>query len=322
MKAKVCVVGGAGFLGSHVVRELISQEYEVSIIDDLSGGKKKFIPEGVKLWNDTIEDPDAALLRYLEDCDYVMNYAASPFIPDCIDDPIQALLDNTVGALRLWQAAQKVGVKRILQVTSAEVYGNNKDGHLEPISSYAVSKAAIDQLINCRYAEANTPVIGLRQFNCIGERETHPYVVPEIINQVHQYNEEHPNATKIELYLGNNSTRDFMYAGDAARLGIEVLLKGELGECYELGSDWTPIQIYALAQTITFNMTGKEALIHVDESRVRPIELWSLQADNQRVYELTDLRPTISFGQAIEATIKYFRSNGNKWDFPILQKVA
>ena len=88
-----------------------------------------------------------------------------------------------------------------------------------------------------------------------------------------------------------------MYAGDAARLGIEALLKGELGECYELGSDWTPIQIYALAQTITLNMTGKEALIHVDESRVRPIELWSLQADNQRVYELTDLRPTISLAK-------------------------
>ena len=127
-KANVCVVGGAGFLGSHLVNHLIDdRECNVLVLDNLITGQKKFLhPKAKFIWFD-ITGPEAQLRKIFESeqIEYVFNYAAEPYIPVSFDRPAHVLDINTVGALRVMNAAQDAGVKAILQVSSAEIYGQS-----------------------------------------------------------------------------------------------------------------------------------------------------------------------------------------------------
>jgi nucleoside-diphosphate-sugar epimerase len=175
----------------------------------------------------------------------------------------------------------------------------------------AASKAAIDALVQVRWREAQTPVIALRQFNCIGERETHPYVVPEIVSQL---NEEGmgKQRSRATVRLGNNSFRDFLYAGDAVRMAVELLEKGEFGQVYNLGSE-EGIKIYDLAKRIGSLMGFRDVDVATDPARVRPWEIWHLQSDNSKIYSVIDARPTVPLEEALRRTIAYFQENGRKW---------
>lgn len=300
----VCVVGGAGFLGSHLVDHLIDdRDCTVLVLDNLSVGKLDFLhPQAIFEWCD-ITDSESTLRKLFEKykIEYVFNYAAAPYIPVSFERPLRVFNINAFGALKVINAAQDAGVKGILQVSSAEIYGH-VDGKITendpavPHSTYGASKLAIDTLIQARWKEAKTPCIALRQFNCVGERDTlHPYVIPAIIEQVIK--------GKV-VKLGNNSFRDFQYAGDAVKMAVELLEKGQYGEVYNMGSE-EGIQIYDLAYMIG-KLMGKDIEIEVDPSRFRPWDIEHLQSDNTKLYSVIDRRPEVSLKEALIRTIKDF----------------
>ena len=146
----------------------------------------------------------------------------------------------------------------------------------------------------------------MRQFNCVGERETHEYVIPEIIYQLHR--------NGLSIQLGNNSFRDFQYAGDAVAMAVELLEKGEFGEVYNMGSE-EGVKIYDLAKLIGEVMGLGDVEIKVDEARVRPWEIWHLQSDNSKLYEIINTRPTVSLREGLQKTVDYFYKNDCIWDF-------
>ena len=205
---------------------------------------------------------------------------------------------------------KKADIQGLLQVSSAEIYGN-MDGKIketdpvEPHSTYGVSKLAADGLVQVRWREAGTPAIAMRQFNCVGERETHEYVIPEIISQLAKSN---------TVKLGNNSFRDFQYAKDAVKMAVDLLEKGTYGEVYNMGSE-EGVKIYDLAEMIGSLMGHNQTIIEVDQEKVRPWEIWHLQSDNTKLYSVIDSRPEVSLNEGLERTIKYFYDNGSKWDW-------
>ena len=319
----VCVVGGAGFLGSHLVDHLIEdRQCNVLVIDNLEVGKVEFIHPKAKFYHHDITGSEDVLhnLFKVSQIKYVFNYAARPYVPDSYDRPLRTFDVNTMGALKVINAAQQAGVEAILQVSSAELYGSqynrssgvSEETKVEPHSTYGSAKAAIDSLIQVRWKEAQTPCIALRQFNCVGERETHPYVIPEIISQLHQFNSYKEHTEVPTVKLGNNSRRDFMYAGDAVRSAVELLENGQFGEVYNLGSEES-IAIYDLAKLIGEIMGYSSIMIKEDESRKRKWEIWNLTSDNTKIYYLIKYRPTVTLRQALERTIYWFNLNGYKW---------
>lgn len=345
--SNVAVVGGAGFLGSHLVDHLINErDCSVLVIDNLISGQKKHVHWRAKFVHHDITTSESYTHKLFCDngIEYVLNYSARPYIPDSFERPLHVFDINAFGALKVINAAQEAGCKGILQVSSAEIYGEGgkeariasggepgktyrvaKMGENSPViphSSYGASKAAIDAMVQVRWKEAGTPCIALRQFNCIGERETHPYVVPEIISQIYKGLTDCPEGGRfgVEVHLGNNSVRDFQYAGDAVRMAVELLEKGEFGEVYNMGSE-DSIKIYDLAEmigeVIGFKiMDGfKRVKIVVDESRKRPWEIWHLQADNTKLHSVIDYRSETTLIEAIEKTVGYFRDNENRWDW-------
>lgn len=307
-KSNVVVVGGAGFLGSHLVEHLIEdRKCNVLVLDNLITGKLSFLhPKAKFIWCD-ITHSESQLRKIFEQykIDYVFNYSAEPYIPVSFERPLHVFDINARGALMVMNAGQLAGVKGILQVSSAEIYGDAPEYKIDenypanPHSTYGASKLAIDILVQSRWREAKTPCIALRQFNCIGERETHPYVVTTIIEQL---------AKSKTIKLGNNSFRDFQYAGDAVRMATELLEKGQFGEVYNMGSE-EGVKIYDLAK-----MLGAIKVIK-DKKRIRPWEIWHLQSDNSKLYSVIDYRPKVSLKDALKKTVKYFKDNGNKWDF-------
>jgi len=312
-ESNVCVIGGAGFLGSHLVNYLVDErKCNVLVLDNLITGLKKHIHEKAEfMWYD-IRDDENTLVDILKNhsTEYVFNYAAEPYIPECFERPLHFFDINATAVLKVLSACQKAEITGLLQVSSAEIYGDmtgkTKESDLvTPHSTYGVSKMAADGLVQVRWREAGVPAIAMRQFNCVGERETHAYVIPEIISQLDESN---------QIKLGNNSFRDFQYAGDAVKMAVDLLENGKFGEVYNMGSEGG-IKIYDLANLIGKLMGHKEVIIDVDENRVRPWEIWHLQSDNTKLYSVINTRPEVSLEDALQKTIDYFYANEKVWDW-------
>ena len=309
----VCVIGGAGFLGSHLVDHLIDdRNCNVVVLDNLITGLKKHIHTKAEFkWFD-IRDDENQLAKIFKEhkVEYVFNYAAEPYIPECFERPMHFFDINATSVLRVLNACQQADIKGLLQVSSAEIYGDMKGKITEedlvvPHSTYGVSKVAADGLVQVRWREGVVPAIAMRQFNCVGERETHPYVIPEIISQLNVSN---------KINLGNNSFRDFQYSRDAVTMAVELLEKGEFGEVYNMGSE-DGIQIYDLAHLIGELMGHENVEINVDQARVRPWEIWHLQSDNTKLYNVIGKRNPTGLRVALEKTIQYYKDNNYTWDW-------
>jgi UDP-glucose 4-epimerase len=299
----VAVIGGLGFLGSHLVKHLIEdRNCNVIVLDNLITGTMEMLHPKAKFIYCDITHSEAQLRKIFEQnkIEYIFNYAAEPYIPVSFERPLHVFDINARGALMVMNAGQDAGVKGILQVSSAEIYGDapshpiNEEYPARPHSTYGASKLAIDALVQARWRESKTPVIALRQFNCVGENDLfHPYVIPEIINQLRNSN---------IVYLGNNSFRDFQYAGDAVKMATELLEKGQFGEVYNMGSE-VGANIYDIAHAVG-EIMGKEIEVKQDPERCRPWEIWHLQSDNTKLYSVIERRPEVSFMEALERTVK------------------
>ena len=313
-KTNVCVIGGAGFLGSHLVDYLIEErQCKVIVLDNFISGQEKHIHPKINMWqNFDIRNCSEELCQLLKEwkIKYVFNYAAEPYIPECFERPKHFFDINATAVLEVLIACEKANIDGLLQVSSAEIYGNmtgkiKETDPVEPHSTYGVSKLAADGLVQVRWKEAKTKAIAMRQFNCVGERETHEYVIPEIISQL---------AISNKVKLGNNSFRDFQYAGDAVKMAVDLLENGEWGEVYNMGSE-DGIKIYDLARKIGGLMGHNDIEIETDEDRIRPWEIWHLQSDNTKLYSVIESRPIVNLDEALKRTIDYFNKNENKWDW-------
>ena len=329
----VAVVGGAGFLGSHLTNHLVDDRAcQVLVLDNLCVGRREWVHPKARFLHCDITVSEEYLRNVFKEnkIRFVANYAAFPYIPDSFVRPKHVFSVNASGAINVINAAQEAGVEGILQVSSAEIYGAGQNGKADeqgmrrfkltedaavcPHSTYGAAKAAVDYYCQSAWRERQTPVIVLRQFNCLGERESHPYVVPEIISQLYDCagGESPDKATTAYVQLGNNSFRDFLYAGDAVRIAVELLERGQWGEVYNLGSE-TGIKIYDLAKLIGKVMGFADVIVEQDSARVRPWEIWSLLSSNEKIYGIISRRSLVSLEDSLKKTVVWYESVGRKW---------
>jgi nucleoside-diphosphate-sugar epimerase len=303
---KYLIIGGAGFIGSHIVDKLC-EKHQVTIMDNLVSGSRSFVNKKARfIWGDIRSKEDLKRV-FKNQFDRVINLAAQPYIPDCYDDPELFFETNATGTLNVLLFCEEYNIP-LLQYASAEEYGTqqgliNEDTPVKPQSTYGVSKLAADYLCKIRSVESPVSVISLRQFNCYGPRETHAYVIPEIISQLHKGK---------TIYLGNlASQRDFLYVNDAAGYAIELLEHGVWGETYNLGSGEC-ISIKDLALLIA-KIWNKPIEIKVDPKKLRPWDIQRLQSDNTKIHQVVSYRPQTKFKEGLYNTIKYYEQYG--WHF-------
>lgn len=309
----VCVTGGAGMIGSHLVDELLSRGNKVLVLDNLSAGARENVSANAEfVWYD-VRDEIEVMTRMLKERNvkYLFHLVSLPYIPNCFSDPVPFFQVNASGTMNTLMACQEAGVRKVLMYSSAEIYGTKdkpikERDVLSPQSTYGVAKFAADQLAKCRFVEAGVPVVINRQFNVYSWRARHPYVIPEIIKQL---------SAGPTVRLGNiYSWRDFLYIDDAVNMAIELLEKGIPGEEYNIGVE-NCIRIDDLAKMIGGIIGHKDIQIVVDEARLRPWDIARLQADTTKLRNTISYRPTHSLEEGLRKVVDKYKENGLKWEY-------
>lgn len=314
MDKKVLVTGGAGFIGSALVRKLLKEQYEVTVLDDLSTGLHDNLPKNKKLRfvQGDVTDFDS-ISSAIRKHPYVMHLAAQAFVPLSYQIPVQVAEVNALGSLNVFKACLSHNAKRLIHISSSEVYGTaqytpmNEQHPLHPHSTYAVAKATADLWAQTLHWEHNLPVVILRPFNTYGPRESLPYFIPEMIRQC---------LKEPEIHVGNLQTsRDFAYVDDTAEAMTAALETPNIdGEIVNIGTrkTWKMDDILTLIKKKT---DAEEKEIEIDEHRLRPNDVQILITDNSKAKKLLGWKPKTPFKEGLQKTIQWYLKNGKLWGY-------
>ena len=312
---EVLITGGCGFIGSEIVKQLSLIGANVTILDNLSSGKEKYIEKfsNVKLIIGDLVDYDL-VKDVVKNKEYIINAAALPFIPDSFHIPKKFFEVNVNGTINIALATIKEKkAKRFVHISSSEIYGTAKYTPMDenhpttPQSTYAVSKLAGERVVFTMHKEHNFPAVIIRPFNSFGPNITQPYIIPEIISQI-----ERSDVIK----LGNlNAKRDLTYVSDTVNGIILSLVKeGIVGEVINIGSQ----RSYSIKDLVNLisEIMGKKVSIETDSSRFRPYDVDTLVCNFDRANRLLGWKPEITVREGLEATIEWVKNNGIKFSAP------
>lgn len=316
------VTGADGFIGSHLTETLIRAGYNVRAFiyynSFNSWGWLDESPSEIKkdldVFAGDIRDP-YGVKEAMKGRDAVLNLAALIAIPYSYHSPDMYIDTNIKGALNVMQAARELGVQKVVQTSTSEVYGTaqfvpiTEEHPLQGQSPYSASKIGADQIAMSFYRSFSVPVTILRPFNTYGPRQSARAVIPTIITQIAN------GARRIKLGA-LSPTRDFNYVSDTVRGFIAALESDSaVGEVINIGSNYE-ISIGETAQLIA-EVMNTEIKIETDEERLRPekSEVNRLWADNSKAKRLLGWEPKYGgregFKQGIQKTTEWFTKPEN-----------
>ncbi|MBB6120586.1 dTDP-glucose 4,6-dehydratase [Nocardiopsis algeriensis] len=315
---RILVTGGAGFIGSHFVRMLLDPRSEfrvrgpVTVLDKLTYAGRRSNLDAVTERIDFVQGDicDADLLaRLLPGHDAVVNFAAESHVDRSIADGTEFARTNVLGVQTLMQSCLEAGVRKVVHVSTDEVYGSIADGSwsedapLDPRSPYSATKAGGD-LVALAYARTHgLPVCITRCGNNYGPRQYPEKVVPLFITNLIQ-------GRPVPLYGDGRNVRDWIHVDDHCR-GIRVVLeRGSPGEVYHIGG---------IAELTNLELTQR--LLTAFGATWDRVEWVPDRKGHDHRYCLADdkLRalgyaPTIDFERGLAEVIDWYRANPSWWE--------
>lgn len=283
--SKILITGGAGFIGSAVIRHLQQFNNEIFVIDNLSFGNREFIsvPDTNFFHEDILNRERMVKIIGNIKPDYVIHLAAVHFIPYCNEHPYESSNINIRGTMHILEAARLAGVQKVFFASTAAVYPIYDEAVTEqhvvgPLDIYGLSKLTGEHLCNEFHLMTGIPTVICRFFNAFGPNETNPHLIPEIQKQILGGNRK--------IKLGNlTPKRDFIHTYDMANAVHTLLDKTASG-----------IHTYNLGRGIEYSVTeivdafseaiGEKIEIEVDPARVRKVERMHLLADVTKLKSL------------------------------------
>lgn len=316
----ILITGADGFIGSHLVEELVKMGQEVRAfvyynsfnnwgwLDTLP----KEILSGIEVVSGDIRDPNGVRLA-MKGIDVVYHLAALIAIPFSYHSPDTYVDTNIKGTLNVLQAARDLDTKKVLVTSTSEVYGTaqyvpiDEKHPFQGQSPYSATKIGADRLAESFYRSFNLPVTIVRPFNTYGPRQSARAVIPTIITQL--------LSGKKEIELGSlTPTRDFNYVKDTVNGFIEIA-KSEMtiGEEINIATQ-QEISIGQLAEELIQQINPNVRII-CDEQRRRPdkSEVNRLLGSNEKIRRLTNWKPEYTFKCGLNETIAFFQENMNRY---------
>jgi len=305
------VTGGGGFIGSHIVEELLRRNEIVRVIDNFSTGKWENV-EPFEGGAEIIEADIAEgknLPRFLEGADYVIHQAAIPSVPKSILDPVKSHHANVNGTLQLLNASREADVKRVVYASSSSVYGDSPtlpkhEGMMpNPLSPYGAQKLFAEIYCQVFTRAYGLETVSLRYFNVFGPRQdsTSQYsgVLALFIPAVLQ-------SKRPTIYGDGLQSRDFTYVQNVVEANLlACTVPGVAGQVFNVACG-DRITVNSMLQQIN-KITGKDiAPIYADP---RPGDIKHSQADITRAKEHLGYQPKISFEEGLRNTIEWYRKN-------------
>jgi len=253
---KVFITGGSGFIGLPLVKRLLDEGHEVKILDLQ---KPDIEHENLYFINKSIMDN---LTEDIKGSDIVYHFAAILGVDNSDNKPLETMKINLEGSVNVFKSVMEAGVKRVMYVSSSEVYGEprelpiKEDSVKGPVSTYGVSKLAAEIYAKAYTREFGTDMRIVRFFNVYGPRQSNNFVIPIFINKAL---ENKP----LKVFGDGSQTRCFTYVEDAVNGILTVVEKGKKGEAYNIGNN-KPTTILELAQIIKDLTESKEEIIKED----------------------------------------------------------
>ncbi len=305
---KMLITGGAGFIGCNFVHQMIEkQDNDLVIFDKLTYAANPRYLDDVK---DKIEFVKGdigdfeAVKKVMKDCDMVVNFAAETHVDRSIEDPGVFVKTDVIGTYNLLESVRKYDIERYLQISTDEVYGSidngsfNEKSNIDPSSPYSASKAGADVLVSAYYKTYDVPVIITRSSNNFG-----PYQFPEKLIPLFILNAM--NNKNLPVYGDGKNVRDWIYAPDNCAGVYTALIKGKLGEVYNIGggNEKNNLEITKLILEI---LEKPESLITFVDDRLGHDRRYSL--DSSKIMKL-GWKPEWNFEDALTETINWYKEN-------------
>ena len=306
---KILVTGGAGFIGSHLVDLLLSQNHQVVVLDNFSTGKLNNLPKAdraLSIVNGDIRSSDTVEQAAIG-CDAIVHLAAVASVQASVEDPCGTHQVNLVGTLNLLEAARKQGIKRFVYASSAAVYGDTKElpvsetTQLNPLTPYAADKLAGEHYIDFYRRQYDlTPVI-FRFFNIFGPRQDPSSPYSGVISIFLQRALAHQAIT---VFGDGEQTRDFVYVADLVRLLEQAVNMAEsVAEPMNVGN----AKQTSLNQLLAAIQDFASHPLDISYSEPRPGDIRYSCADNQRVREQMGFRNEFTIADGLKRTWEWMR---------------
>jgi len=320
MARKILVTGADGFIGSHLVEELVKNGNEVKAFVFYNSFNSwgwldtfdRNLMGSIEVFPGDIRDPNG-VREAVKGMDEVFHLAALIAIPFSYHSPDSYVDTNIKGTLNVLQACRNTGTQRLYVTSTSEVYGTaqyvpiDEKHPLQGQSPYSATKIGADRMAESFYRSFDLPVTIVRPFNTYGPRQSARAVIPTIITQL--------LAGYKEIKLGAlTPTRDFNYVKDTVA-GFIAISQSEktIGEEINIATQ-TEISIGDLAKEI-ISQINPRATILCDEERKRPekSEVDRLLGSNAKIHQLTGWKPKYDFSKGIAETIEFFKGNLSRY---------
>lgn len=291
--SKVLVTGGAGFIGSHVVDQLIADGHTVVVLDSLLLGRKEFVHEQAEFHQGSVTDKEM-VVDLCKGVEVVFHLAADPRLPLSIEDPIGTHEINVTGTLNVLEAARLNSVKKVVFTSSAAAYGDHdtmplqEDVQMHPKSPYGLHKLMGEYYVRLYHDLFDLETVTLRYFNVFGPRKTtdggYPMVIPIFL-------EQRAKGKEMTIVGDGKATRDYVHVTDVVRANMAAWHSDVV--------DGIPINICSGVQT---SVNEIAELIGGPTTNVpeRKGEMRYIEGDNTRAKQLLDWEPMVSLEDGLE----------------------
>ncbi|KKS43742.1 MAG: hypothetical protein UV05_C0022G0005 [candidate division CPR1 bacterium GW2011_GWA2_42_17] len=299
-KPKVVVVGGAGFIGSHLADALVERGYEVKVIDNLSGGKSENLNPKAVFHKADIRNLEAIKL-IIKGAKFVFHLAALPRVQYSIEHPTETSEVNVIGTLNVLVAAKEGGVQRVIYSSSSSVYGDQKIMPLrEDMTAYPKSPYGLQKYVGELYCRMWSEVydletVSLRYFNVYGPRLNPDGAYPLAIGKFLKLRQA---GKPLTIWGDGTQTRDFTHVRDVVRanlLAMEIKKVGK-GEVINIGA----------GRSFSVNNMAKligGPVVH-EPPRIEPHDTL---ADNSLAKKLLGWEPEVALEEGIEELKKLWK---------------
>ncbi len=303
---KVLLTGGAGFIGSHVQRLLLDQGHQVSVVDDLSKGHQNSL-DPRSIFHQISLGNQKQLEEILPGHDAVIHMASFIEVGESVKKPVEFTENNIVGTVKLLEAMQVTGIKKMIFSSSACVYGipnklplTEADQLGEQENPYGITKVTMEQFCKLYHNLFGFDVTILRYFNPYGPGEEHNPETHAIPNLIKATLEKKP----IPLYWRGEQIRDFIYIDDLAQAhALSLPLTGL--HIYNVGTQ-TGIKVIDVVKKI-FQIVGYE--VPIDDKGERKGDVPSLVASAEKIKKELGWKAEVDLDEGLRKTIDFYRSH-------------
>lgn len=312
---KALVIGGAGFVGKHLIEFLCSQKgLEVYATKLLSENIEAIGINQEYIYNLDVTNKSQVLeVIQMVMPDYIFHLAAQSSVLLSWKEPTLTYNINVIGTINVLEVIRLLNLQtRILLIGSAEQYGAIREEDLpikeeleiKPTNPYAVTKASQEMVAKMYVKAYGMSIIMVRAFNHIGPGQGSMFVISDFAKQIAEIDK---GIREPIIFVGNlNAKRDFTDVRDIVRGYWMLVQKGKIGEVYNIGSG----KSYEIRQILDMLicLSNNRINVIVDEKKLRPIDIGELRSDINKIRKDTEWQPEIELCKTLEDVIEYWRS--------------